>query len=175
MIAKRWLARLTLCASLLATPAAAHALTGFGFGMQAGWGSVEAELQVPGGYFLDVGIPWFVLAIDSTTTGMRPSVPVGAKVGAQWGLGPLAIRAGPRMIYAPRRGDPCACGEDVDLTRTMAFADVGARLELPLGLVIGADAALLGIDKEKGSDTEYLGPSGALPFSQAYVGWFVSF
>ncbi|HWV39677.1 MAG TPA: hypothetical protein VN033_14505 [Vulgatibacter sp.] len=171
---KRWLARSILCASLLAAPAAAHAITGFGFGMQAGWGSVEAELQVPGGYFLDVGIPWFVAAIDATTSGMRPSVPFGAKVGAQWEIGPLAIRTGPRVIHAPRRGDPCACGEDVDLTRTMAFADVGARLELPMGLVFGADAALFGMDKERGSDTEFLGPVGALPFSQVYVGWFVS-
>lgn len=175
MFAKRWMAGLALCAGIMAAPVGAQALTGFGLGLQAGYGSVEAELQVPGGYFLDVGIPWFVAALDASTSGIRPGLPLGAKVGAQWDLvGPLKLRAGPRVIYAPRHGDPC-CGEDRDLTRTYGFADVGARLELPMGLVFGADAALLGFDKETGSSTEFRGPADALPFSQAYVGWFLSF
>ena len=171
MFAKRWMAGVALCAGLWAAPVGARAITGFGLGMQAGYGSVEAELQVPGGYFLDVGIPWFVAAIDASTSGLHPSLPLGAKVGAQWDLvGPLKLRSGLRAIYAPRRGD-----SDQDLTRTLAFADVGARLELPMGLVFGADAALLGVDKEKGSSTDFRGPADALPFSQVYVGWLLTF
>lgn len=171
MVGKKVLAAVALCVGLVTAPMAAQALTGFGLGVQAGYGSVEAELQVPGGYFLDVGIPWFVATVDPPPTGVRQSLPLGAKVGAQWELlGPLALRAGPRVMYAPRRG----LG-DVDLTRTYGFAEVGARLDLPLGLVVGADASLVGFEKVTGSSARFRGPSDALRYSQAYIGLFLSF
>lgn len=167
MVSTRSLTGFFASMALLAAPVAAEAFVGLG--VQAGYGSVEAELQVPGGYFLDVGIPWFVAVQDGRTSGMTPSLPLGAKVGTQFSLGPLSLRAGPRFIYAPRRGP-----NDQDLTRTLGFADVGARIELPTGFVLGADAALLGFEKEKGSDAEFLGSKGALPFSQVYIGWMMS-
>jgi hypothetical protein len=136
------------------------------FTLQGGWWSLEAEARSRWGVYLSLGVPW-VAAPLSLLSGATWVVPVGGRLGYDLSLGPRwSVRASVHAAVSVSNEVSCGCESNVE-TRVFGFAELGARYELPSGLVLGADLPVVGIRFPHHG----FPPPESLAFSQVYVGY----
>ena len=139
------------------------------FAVQGGWWSVEAEWRSRSGIYVAAGVPWGIVPV-SLMSGATWIVPLGARVGYQHALSERWSLRGSlhAAVVFDDETSRCGCGSDEKmLTRSFAFAELGARYESPGGFVAGVDLPLFAVHLAH----ELFPPPVSLAFGQAYVGF----
>lgn len=138
------------------------------FAVQGGWWNIEAEWRSRPGIYVAAGVPWGIVPV-SLMSGATWIVPLGARVGYQH---PLSQRWSLRgnlhgAVVFDDETSKCGCESPAVLTRSFAFAELGARYESPGGFVAGVDLPLFAVHFPR----KLFPPPMSLAFGQAYVGF----
>jgi hypothetical protein len=153
-------------------PATASAAEGHALGVQAGWFSAELEYRAPFGLFVDVGVPWFALFLESTTSGVEWYAAFEGKLGYQLPLSESwSLRFGVRDAESVGHGCPCLDGEEVTDWKSLISFEAGARFEADCGFVVGADLSVYSLWVHDSGHITHYWPGYSVLFSQAYIGY----
>jgi hypothetical protein len=138
------------------------------FSVQGGWWSAEAEWRSRPGIYVAAGVPWGIVPV-SLLNGATWIVPLGARLGYQHAVSPRWSLRGSLhgAVVFDDETSKCGCSDEKMLTRSFAFAELGARYESPRGFVAGVDLPLFAVHFPR----ELFPPPVSLAFGQAYVGF----
>lgn len=154
----------------LAAPAAVQAEQRLSLDL-SNW-TAGVEYESPWGVFVDLHSPWALGALNSMTSGVDWTVPLGARLGYAFRLGDSwSIRTGLRLDLIWWYGNPCM-GADEQNLRSILLAELGLRWQHTSGLRLGVDLVPLGFEKFEGCDDEAFSWWREASFmSQVTVGW----
>jgi len=151
-------------------------------GLHTGWWDAGADLTMPAGLFVGVGMPW-VAPLLFDYSGRQSQWALDSRIGYGYKYSDTVTIYGEILsAWVYDSGDPCGDGCISRTHRLFFFPAIGLRHRWASGFTVGADLTLAVFSWHHVDDSagphwirKNISPVVGLAFSQAYVGfdWFL--